>query len=202
MKKQVAEKYYGRKGAKKVSKGSFENCQLPSEIFNVNRMVKMNSKQMLSRLGFLTLRDGTIEVAGRNKPEMPEFKHILAQLEQEFDLGGGFQKPDYYCSFPFVEGVVSADSMKANGIRVKCLQDKLIYPLYGVWSPTSQDYLDLFSNYVSQSQSSIKGYKTLADLGCGTGILPIVASANGAFSGQVYSFDKEMSCLESTKMNS
>jgi hypothetical protein len=50
-------------------------------------MVKMNIKQMLSRMGFLTLRDGTIEVQGKNKPEMPEFKTILGQLEQEFDLG-------------------------------------------------------------------------------------------------------------------
>jgi hypothetical protein len=74
MKKAVSEKYYGRKGKrakggnnsdgqKQSLKGSaFESCQLPSEIFNVNRMVKMNIKQMLSRMGFLTLRDGTIEV--------------------------------------------------------------------------------------------------------------------------------------------
>jgi hypothetical protein len=59
-------------------KGSaFENCQLPHELFNVNRMVKMNIKQMLSRLGFLTLRDGSIEVAGKNKPEIGEFRKVL-----------------------------------------------------------------------------------------------------------------------------
>jgi hypothetical protein len=91
MKKLVAEKYYGKKGKKnarakpqdegKISslKGSaFENCQLPHEIFNVNRMVKMNIKQMLSRLGFLTLRDGTVEVAGKNRPELPIFKNLLS----------------------------------------------------------------------------------------------------------------------------
>lgn len=76
LKRQVAEKYYGRKNPKKKAKPeeateegeaaapksmkgtSFENCQLPSELFNVNRMVKMNTKQILSRFGFLTLRDG------------------------------------------------------------------------------------------------------------------------------------------------
>jgi hypothetical protein len=41
-------------------------------------MVKMNIKQTLSRLGFLTLRDGTIEVAGKNRPELPNFKNLLA----------------------------------------------------------------------------------------------------------------------------
>lgn len=165
MKRLVAEKYFGRKNPKKKAKPgieegeeaapvtlkgtAFENCQLPVELFNVNRMVKMNQKQMLSRLGFLTLRDGQIEVKGQNRPEMPDFKRILASLEESFDLGSSFSKPDYFCSFPFVEGVISADSMKVNGIRIRCLQDKVIYPMYGVWSPTSQDYLDLFSNYVS-----------------------------------------------------
>lgn len=75
-------------------------------------MVKMNIKQTISRLGFLTLRDGTIEVAGKNKPELPNFKNLLADLETEFDLGSGYSKPDYFSSFPFIEGVISAESMK------------------------------------------------------------------------------------------
>jgi hypothetical protein len=41
-------------------------------------MVKMNIKQMLSRLGFLTLRDGTIEVAGKNRPEIGDFRNVLS----------------------------------------------------------------------------------------------------------------------------
>ena len=41
-------------------------------------MVKMNIKQTLSRLGFLTLRDGAIEVAGKNKPELATFKNLLS----------------------------------------------------------------------------------------------------------------------------
>lgn len=42
----------------------------------------------------------------------------------------------------------------------------------------------------------------MADLGSGTGILPIVLSANGGFTGKIYAFDKETNCIESTKMNS
>ena len=41
----------------------------------------------------------------------------------------------------------------------------------------------------------------MADLGCGTGILPIVMSHVGKFDGNVYAFDKESQCIEATKMN-
>ena len=75
-------------------------------------MVKMNIKQMLSRLGFLTLRDGTIEVQGKSKPELPEFRSLLQNLESDYDLGQNFAKPDYFSSFPFIEGLTSAESMK------------------------------------------------------------------------------------------
>lgn len=42
----------------------------------------------------------------------------------------------------------------------------------------------------------------MADLGCGTGILPIVLSTNGSFTGKIYSFDSQSNCIEATKMNS
>jgi hypothetical protein len=76
---------------------------------------------MLSRLGFLTLRDGSVDVAGKNKPELPHFKTLLLQLESEFDLGSGYSKPDFFSSFPFIEGVISAENMKTQGIKIKCL---------------------------------------------------------------------------------
>lgn len=41
----------------------------------------------------------------------------------------------------------------------------------------------------------------MADLGSGTGILPILASINGNFTGRVFAFDKEQNCIEATKMN-
>ncbi len=42
----------------------------------------------------------------------------------------------------------------------------------------------------------------MADLGTGTGVLPIVTSLNGNFNGTVYAFDSEPNCVEATKMNS
>ena len=49
MKRQVSQKYYSRKRGKKDDekplKGTiFEKCNLPSELFNINRRVKMNIK--------------------------------------------------------------------------------------------------------------------------------------------------------------
>lgn len=80
---------------------------------------------------------------------MPDFKNLLQSLEDDFELPSTFDKPDYFSSFTFMEGIISAENMKTNGIRVKCLEDKIIYPLYGVWSPTSQDYLDILANYLT-----------------------------------------------------
>jgi ribosomal protein L11 methylase PrmA len=41
----------------------------------------------------------------------------------------------------------------------------------------------------------------MADLGSGTGILPIIVNQCGEFNGGIYAFDKEPNCVESTKMN-
>ena len=77
----------------------------------------------------------------------------------------------------------------------------MIYPLYGVFTPTSQDYLELIANYLKQTKRTIGSYNTLADLGTGTGILPILAAELGDFKGKHYTFDRETAAIESCKMN-
>lgn len=73
-----------------------------------------------------------------------------------------------------------------------------------MWSPTQQEYLNLFSNYISQRKNHYKRFTDLVDLGSGTGILPIIMSQNGGFpeEGQIYSFDSYSRAVECTKMNS
>lgn len=66
---------------------------------------------MLSRMGFLTLRDGSLEIKGENKPELSELKSVLANEELQFEMKN-FHKPDYYTSFPFIEGIITADNYK------------------------------------------------------------------------------------------
>ncbi len=64
---------------------------------------------------------------------------------------------------------------------IDCLNNRLIYPLYGVYMPTQQEYLNIFSNYVSQMKSVYSKKKCIVDLGCGSGILPIILKENGGF---------------------
>ena len=65
--------------------------------------------------------------------------------------------------------------------------------------PTSQEYLNLFSNYLSQV--SVKQKKTHADLGTGSGVLPIVMKENGGFKGKSHCFDTVENAVECAKMN-
>ena len=41
----------------------------------------------------------------------------------------------------------------------------------------------------------------MVDLGSGTGILPIVVSEIGGYSGKIHAIDQSDKCIESTKMN-
>ena len=145
----------------------FSKCTLPSELINAHRLVKTKIKQVLGRVGFLMLRDGSLEVKG-NKPELNTHvvQGILQNLESAYTIEARFMKSDYFASFAFVDGLVSAQEMNSKGMPVHCLGNRLIYPLHGggsrkgdtlsvaprgsVFMPTGQEYLNIFSNYVSQ----------------------------------------------------
>ena len=102
-------------------------------------MVKTKIKQYLGRVGYLMLRDGSLEVKGNNKPELAtkENAEMLVDLESTFELPT-FEKPDYFASFSLVEGLVSAEEFRKRGMQIHCLNEQMIYPLYGVYMPTSQ----------------------------------------------------------------
>ena len=46
-----------------------------------------------------------------------------------------------------------------------------------------------------QTKNSISGYRVMADLGSGTGILSIVAKEIGNFKGKIHAFDSQSSCV-------
>lgn len=58
-------------------------------------------------------------------------------------------KPDYFVSLPFLEGLLSSKEFQKKGMPIDCLNNWFIYPLYGVYMPTQQEYLNIFSNFVS-----------------------------------------------------
>lgn len=176
----------------------FHRCELPYEVFHVQRRTKLAIKQQLARLGYLTLRDGQVELKGQNKPDFKILNDLLPEWEGRFELGSAFSKPDYFLPFEMAIGLNSAEQLQTKGIQIHSLNSRLIYPLWGVWSPTTQEHLNLLSNYVSQSKARYQGYESLVDLGCGTGVMSIVVAENGGYQGKIYSVDSQTRALEAT----
>jgi len=59
--------------------------------------------------------------------------------------------------------------MFSEGLDVPLLGNKQkIHPLFHVWTPTDQNYLNLFEEYLAMEK--LKGDFGL-DVGCGTGVL-------------------------------
>ena len=50
----------------------FHDCKIPYDVFHVHRKTKLTIKQKLSKMGFLMLRDGSLEVKGEKKPEIKD----------------------------------------------------------------------------------------------------------------------------------
>lgn len=94
-----------------------------------------------------------MEVKGEFKPETKSLKTIALEMEAQFERVSKYEKPDFFLPMPVFEGIVSSEAYEKKGIQIHCLDSKLIYPLYGVWTPTTQEYLSLLSNYVSQKKS-------------------------------------------------
>lgn len=143
LKSRVNERYYGvipnkRSKNRKVKKEgtAFDSCESPFELFHRQRMVKMNVKQTLGRVGLMTLRNGSIEIQGEGKPEeIKGFKELLEGHEKLIKREDMYKR-DFFAPFPFIEGVISQNNMQNTGIKINCLKNRLIYPYYGVWPPT------------------------------------------------------------------
>lgn len=195
---------------KRRMKGTlFSKCSDSHELFNTNRMAKMKIKQVLGRVGYLMLRDGSMMINGeKNRPDLAndDTVKVLRDMESAIEGDPKFLKPDYFASAPFIEGLMSANEFAKRGMQVHCLQSKLIYAQYGVYMPTSQEYLNLFANYVEQMADEYEQKKSLVDLGCGSGILPIILKQKGRFLDGterkvIVGLDQTEAALECSKLN-
>ena len=207
LKRNLDAKYFGtnRKSKKHIDMGPdfepekvsfkgtpFQGCSIPYEVFHMNRRTKLTVKQSLSRLGFLMLRDGSLLVKDSHdkKPELVDAEKLVSTMVSEFQMESAFSKPDYFVPVPVIEGMSSAQSMAKTGVMIHCLDSRLVYPQYGVYTSTSQEYLNLLSNYMQQQKNHYsRQFNNMVDLGCGTGILPIVMSESGGYPGSVFAFD-------------
>ena len=103
-------------------------------------------------------------------------------MAMQFQMQDTYAKPDFFVPIPVIEGLASSEALSKKGIMVHCLDSRLVYPKYGVWTATSQEYLNLLSNYVQQNKSRYgKQFRNAVDLGCGSGVLSIVMGENGGY---------------------
>ena len=59
----------------------------------------------------------------------------MKEAENQYELG--LKKHDFFVPMPVIEGLVNASSLQAQGIQIHSLNSKKIYPMYGVWTPTT-----------------------------------------------------------------
>jgi hypothetical protein len=71
------------------------------------------------------------------KPECKNLKTLALEMEGLYEKPSKYEKPDFFMPFPVLEGILSSEAMEKSGIQIHCLDSKLIYPMYGVWTPTT-----------------------------------------------------------------
>lgn len=112
IKKSLTKQFYGSqvKDEEHSFKGTiFSKCELPYEVFHLQRRTKITIKQALARMGFLALRNGKIEIKGQSKPDFKDLEKLASDWERSFDLGSAFAKPDYFLPMPVAEGLASTE---------------------------------------------------------------------------------------------
>jgi 2-polyprenyl-3-methyl-5-hydroxy-6-metoxy-1,4-benzoquinol methylase len=199
IRKKTYEQYYGVKDPKKKLKNAFSNWKTPLEIFHRQRNVMVNISQQVGRLGYLIQKDYELKILGNNKPEIKYLEEVIESRLKEFNKYDSYKMPDYFLPVNMLNGLITAQEWQKKGIEITNLDNQLIYPLYGVWPPTSQEYLTLVDLYM-KSHKSPKEIKNVADLGCGTGVLGILVGKHET-SGEIVAIDNYPNAVECTKMN-
>ena len=96
-------------------------------------------------------------------------------------------------------GIASAEHWTREGLAVAALKDRFIYPMYGVWAPTSQRYLELLAAYLRELKQPER-VRTVADLGSGTGVLSVLVGESGV-RGQIVCIDSSARAVECRRLN-
>ena len=165
---------------------TFTRCKTPVEVFHLKRRVETNIANTMHRFGFVIDMENKPMLKGGDFPEIPMFmKHVL-----ERKVKG--KSP--FASFRLLESFISAQEWYKKGIEISVLDRKRIRPIYGVWAPTSQEYLNLFANYLTST--SYTG--TALDIGTGTGVLALLLASKGL---QVTAIDANRAAVDCARVN-
>jgi len=184
-------------GTKKKPRNPFSHCKTPKEIFNLNRRILIEVKQSLNKIVFMINYDGSVRLKG-NFPSLNQLKLYLTR--QFKDPKEPFLRHDYLIPYNIYKGMASAEAFEKAGIPLKVLDEKKIYPLYGVWSPTKQGYLELVADYIEKNPKKMKDAKQAIDLGCGTGVLSMLLLLKGGLK-KVFGVDKSLIAVRNSRLN-
>ena len=177
--KKLMELHNSLKRRLKPEAESLKSCQTPSELFHLNRRVKQQHNHFLHRLGFPVGKDFKVHLK-----KAPEVRILGQALRNLLETPG-----PVFLSAKLWEGIISADKWHTKGIAVEGLNEP-IYPLYGVWAPTSQDYLKLFKEYQPEG--------SWTDVGCGTGVLSLLLAKKEL---KVVALDSSKQAAKCTALN-
>jgi len=62
-------------------------------------------------MGMLTLRDGSVEILGDNKPVSSNLSKLVREMEDSFGKESSFSKPDFFLPMPVLEGISSSEQL-------------------------------------------------------------------------------------------
>ena len=99
-----------------------------------------------------------------------------------------------FVSFRLLESFIGVNEWYKKGVEIEALGKKKIKPVYGVWSPTSQDYVNLFARYLD----SVTLTGPALDIGSGTGVLSFLLASKGL---SVTAIDSSRVAVECTRIN-
>jgi hypothetical protein len=207
-KEKILEQFYGT--AKKPN-NPFEKCKNPSEIFHLSQNIKTSINKMLSRIGFMLFKTGEVNILHkessilRNNVNIQSvFKDLIDKYEEEYQdqspVAEKFSKHDFFVSCGLYEGIISSNSYITKGVEVPELGNRKVYPQYGVFNITRQDYISMFNRYLREHLVDFNFDSTNAiDLGCGTGILSFLLTQRGM--KRVFAVDNMENAVLATQSN-
>lgn len=181
--RKMKERHYGT-----VAKpaDTFAKCKSPAEVFHLKRRVETNIANTMHRFGFAIDTENKPMLHGKDFPDIPMFmKYVM-----ERKIAGRTT----IASFRLLESFISVQEWYKKGVEIDALEKKKIRPIFSVWSPTSQDYINLLAKYLD----AVHYTGTALDIGTGTGVLSLLLASKGL---TVTAIDNNKAAIDCARVN-
>jgi methylase of polypeptide subunit release factors len=135
-----------------------------ADAFHAERRARLREHDFLSRV--LVPLDASYRL---------ELKHAPDVAEMCRQIWGPPDAPRTVVALRELLGMIGASEWRKKGVPVRALGGERIYPYYGVFAPTRQEYLELVA-----AAPFPERVERAFDIGTGTGVLALVLAARGA----------------------